>query len=54
MIHIASCQPDSAERPLWNTLPTLDNVAWADLPGELRKVSIPVFNVDQVLLTGPW
>lgn len=40
IVHIAACNPDGAERPLWNTSSTLDSVTWDTLPAEIRKRAI--------------
>ncbi|KAI0762050.1 hypothetical protein BC629DRAFT_1597128 [Irpex lacteus] len=40
VIHLAACQPDAAQRPIWNVSPALDNVTWETLPSEFRKRDI--------------
>lgn len=39
ILHIAATMPDANDRPLWNNDTKLDNVGWASLPAELKKVS---------------
>ncbi|KAF7789802.1 hypothetical protein EIP86_000748 [Pleurotus ostreatoroseus] len=39
VVHVAASPPDTAERPIWNTLPHLDNVTWESLPAEFRKIT---------------
>ncbi|KAI0059205.1 hypothetical protein BV25DRAFT_1993731 [Artomyces pyxidatus] len=38
--HFAAADPDTAERPLWNNSPILDDLSWATVPDELRKRNI--------------
>ena len=38
IIHIASCQPDTSQYPLWNQTSDFDNLSWKTLPEELTKV----------------
>ncbi|KAI0084114.1 hypothetical protein BDY19DRAFT_556409 [Irpex rosettiformis] len=40
VIHLAACQPDAAERPMWNVSPALDTVTWDSMPSEFRKREI--------------
>lgn len=50
IIHIAGSPPDSARRPLWNTLSYLDSVSWDTLPVELkkRKINLSLVTLQQI------
>ena len=40
LIHLAGSPPDTAEQPLYNMLPSLDDTNWDTLPNQLRQVSL--------------
>ncbi|GBE88438.1 hypothetical protein BKA93DRAFT_79724 [Sparassis latifolia] len=45
IVHIAAGAPDSAQKPLWNTSPSMDSVNWNTLPSELQKRKISYSNI---------
>lgn len=49
VIHVAACPPDTADRPLWNTNPSLDSLTWETLPAEFRKVAAAYLHEKQFL-----